>query len=124
MLKKFFIAVGIIVFLIVMSWKLLNNHTIGKFIENHPHPTITPKLLFNIGQIFFIVDDFKKSELYYRKVVEKYPKSEQYLKARYMIIRSLESGHQVKESKAEIEKFLHEHPKSEYKDILRKKLLY
>ncbi len=124
MLKKFFITVGIIVFLMVMSWNLLSNHTIGNYIENHPHPTLTPSLLFNIGQIFFMVDDFERSEYYYRKVAEKYPDCKQYLKARYMIIRSLESSHRVKESKVEIEKFLNEHPKSEYKDILRKKLLY
>lgn len=124
MLKKFFISFGILVFLIVMSWRLLNNDTIGNFIENHPHPTITPNLLFNIGQLFFIVDDFEKSEQYYRRVVERYPKAKQYLKARYMIVRSLESNHQIKKSKAEIEKFLYEHPNSEYKEILRKKLLY
>jgi len=124
MLKKFFIGVGILVFLIVMSWRLLNNDTTGNFIENHPHPTITPNLLFNIGQFFFVVDNFEKSEQYYRKVVDNHPESKQYLKAKYMIIRSLESSHQVKKSKTEIEKFLYEHPNSKYKEILRRKLLY
>ena len=124
MLKRFFIGFGILVFLIVMSWRLLNNDTIGNFIEEHPHPTITPNLLFNIGQFFFLVDNFEKSEQYYRRITERYPKSKQYLKARYMIIRSLESRRQFKKSKDEIEKFLNEYPNSEYKEILKKKLIY
>lgn len=112
----FFLAIVVFVF-----W--LNDFvSTGRFLamtDAHPGRRGTATALFYLGRANEILNDDKDALEYYRRVVDRYPKSRYGLEAQYGVASSYERMKLYRQSMDEYVKFLEKYPNSHYDTSVR-----
>lgn len=68
----------------------LQNGTVIRYLDSHPHPTRVPAVEYVIGTGYYVFGDLETSATYYQRIAERYPQSNYADDAYFNYLQSLD----------------------------------
>lgn len=91
-MKKFFIFIFLTVALMIWFEDWTSSGRMDAFIQEHSTPSVTPNLLFVLGEGFFSLRETKGAAHYYRWLLDEYPGYAYAPRARFHLAESYEEN--------------------------------
>jgi TolA-binding protein len=70
----FFCAAAVVAFMVGIH-TVLQNGSLVRYLDSHPHPKRVPTLEYVIASGYYVIGDLQESATYYQRVAERYPQS-------------------------------------------------
>ncbi|MCK5533603.1 tetratricopeptide repeat protein [bacterium] len=121
-MRKVLLIILIICLFFVWMKNFIESGKLLVYLDKHPHEVWTPRCLYFVGNTYFFVRNYENAIVYFKRIINKYPKIEKIIDVEYMLGRSYESTNRYKEAKEVYRGILEKYPKNDYRTVIEKKM--
>jgi len=87
MLKGIVIFFAIVIGSFIGLHRALQNGSFLEYVDTHPHPDWTPRVLYTAGQGYYLFQDLSQAATYFWRIEDQFPKSKRAVDAAFLHVQ-------------------------------------
>ena len=91
-MKKFILFVGILGASVWWFSEWVTSGRVDNFLREHPHPVVTPRILYSLAGLYHGLNETKAARHYYRWIVDQFPGHKDIARIRYELAQCCEDN--------------------------------
>ena len=123
-MKKFFIFILVVAVIFVLAKNFVTSGQFQVFLDEHPNETIVPAVEYDWGLLLAVADRNESAIAKYKKVIEKYPKTDYAASAMAAINDALYEMNQNARCFEQGQAFLEKYPKHDKAEVIRRRMQF
>jgi len=124
MLRNIVFFFAILIGLFLGLHHALQSGAFLRYMDSHPHPVWTPRVLFWAGQGYYLFQDLPQAAAYFSRIQNQFPRSREAANASYFYIQVQDDQRTVDRNQLIqlYENYLEKYPNGDHSDLARRRV--